>query len=127
MKAPREELTAKGILRPEILLSIAAVLVLISGIGAGLITMVFIALMMIVAAGISSGVIVSPLLEKAFSIFSVSIICGIILFFYSIEHLARGGSHWSLWILLIGSLITFLAAFMTFYRTRPEFRREAEL
>ena len=122
MKAPREELTARDILRPEILLFIAAIFVIISGIGAGLITMVIIAVMMIVAVGISFGVIVSALLEKAFSIFSVSIVCGVILFFYSIEHLARGGSHWSLVVLLIGSLITFLAAFMAFHRARPGFK-----
>ncbi|KUO42179.1 MAG: hypothetical protein AVW05_00425 [Hadesarchaea archaeon DG-33] len=122
MKAPREELTARDILRPEILLFIAAIFVIISGIGAGLITMVIIALMMIVAVGISFGVIVSSLLEKAFSIFSVSIVCGVILFFYSVENLARGGSHWSLVVLLIGSLITFLAAFMAFHRARPGFK-----
>ncbi len=127
MKSPREELTARNILRSEILLSIAAILVIISGIGAGLITMVIIAMMMIGAAGISSGVIVSSLLEKAFSIFSVSIVCGLILFFYSIEHLARGGSHWSLWVLLISSLITLFAAFMTYYSVRPGFKREAGL
>ena len=123
MKAPREGLTARDILRPENLLFIAAILVIISGIGAGLITMVIIAMMMLVAVGISLGVIVSSLLEKAFSIFSVSIVCGVILFFYSVENLARGGGHWSLGVLLIGSLITLFAAFMAFYR--PGFRQGA--
>ncbi len=122
MKAPREELTARDILRPEILLFIAAIFVIISGIGAGLITMVIIALMMIVAVGISFGVIVSSPLEKAFSIFSVSIVCGVILFFYSVENLARGGGHWSLGVLLIGSLITLFAAFMAFHMARPGFK-----
>ena len=122
MKAPKEEITARDILRPEILLFIAAIFVIISGIGAGLITMVIIALIMIVAVGISFGVIVSSLLDKAFSIFSVSIVCGVILFFYSVENLARGGGHWSLVVLLIGSLITFLAAFMAFHRARLGFK-----
>jgi len=128
MEASRGELSARDIiLRPEILLFIAAILVIISAIGARLITMVIIAMIMIGAAGISSGVIVSSLLEKAFSIFSVSIVCGVILFFYSIENLARGGSHWSLWVMFISSLITFFSAFMTFYKARPGFKRKAGL
>lgn len=126
-RPPRGGFTAQDILRPEILLFIAAILVLISGIGSRIITTIIIALMMMGAAVISLGFIASPLLEKAFPAFSVSTVCGVILFFYSIESLAGGGRDWSLWVLLLGSLITLFAAFMAFYGIRPGFGRKAGL
>ncbi len=122
---PRGVFTAQDILRPEILLFIAAIFVLISGIGSRLITTIIIALMMMGAAAISLGLIASPLLEKAFPTFSVSTVCGVILFFFSIENIARGEKDWSLWVLLIGSLITLFAAFIAFYGRKPGFRRRA--
>ena len=124
-KPMKRGFTAEDILRPEILLFIAAILVLISGIGSRVITTIIIALMMMGSAVISLRLIASPLLEKAFPAFSVSTVCGVILFFYSIEGIAGGGKDWSLWLLFIGSLITLFAAFMAFYGKRPGFGRGA--
>ena len=125
-KPMKRGFTAEDILRPEILLGIAAILVLIAGIGLRSITVVIIALIMSGSAVISWGLIASPLLGRTFSVLSVSVICGVILFFFSIDAItAPGKTHWSIWVILIGSLISLFAAFMGFTRARPGFGRGA--
>ncbi len=118
--------TANDIMRPEILLSVAAILVLIAGIGGGpSITVIMIALLMGVAAAVPLKLVASPLLERLLPLFSVSAVCGIILLFHGIDalRLSAFGVHWSSVLLLLGGLVSLLVTYLIFSGATPALKQ----
>jgi len=95
-----------------VFLGIAAILVLIAGAGAESATLIIIALIMVGAA--STGFIINRTLEALFPTLSVSAVLGVTTFIWSIEALARGGSHWTRWLMLLGGLISLSAAYIAY-------------
>jgi len=119
--APRKPVTAAEIMRPEILLAIAGLMALITGVGTPntSVTEIIVGLLMIYSAIVSLGFI--TILKDVVPAISVSAVCGLILFFFNIETLVRVASHWSLVVGLIAGLIALFAAFVGYYK--PAFAR----
>ena len=115
--------TANDIMRPEILLAIAAILVLIVGIGVPSISVIMIALLMAGAAAIPLKLIASPLLERALPLFSVSAVCGMILLFHSIDILRFGIVHWTAVLMLLGGLMSLLVTYLMFASAKPTLKQ----
>lgn len=109
----RRPITIRDLLSTSwVFLGIAAILVLIAGAGAENVTLIILALMMVGAA--STGVIINTTLEALFPTLSVSAVLGVVTFVWSIEELARWGSHWTRWLMLVGGLIALSAAYIAY-------------
>ncbi len=116
----RKPITAADIIeRAEIVLAIAGFLTIIAGVGASSLTIVVIGLIMIYSAIVSLGYVL--VLKGAFPVFSVSVVCGGLLFILSIETLIRSQVTWPMVLALIASLIALFAAYVAY--AKPKFGR----
>jgi hypothetical protein len=102
---------------PAILLAIAGILTIISGVGiplvGGFATIVILGLIMIYSAIVSLGYIV--IVREVFPVLPVSAVCGGILFLFNLEIMARaGGVHWSLVVGFVAGLVAIFAAFVAY-------------
>jgi len=114
----RKPITAWNILStPAIFLGLAALLTLIAGSAAHSATLVVIALMMgcsaVLSFAASLGAISIPVLEAAFPVLSVSVVCGISLLVLSVEAL-RVASHWTLWTTLAAGVISIIGVIVAY-------------
>jgi hypothetical protein len=130
----RQPISAQEIFtNPAIILVIAALLLIIGAIGpwtrgalgvgstsgwdsgGGKLT-IFIALMMLGTSVVSLGYLRSSTLERAFPVFSVSTVTGLIVFVGSLSWMT-GRSGWGLYLTLVAGLVALFAAFMAYRQT----------
>jgi hypothetical protein len=105
------------ILRPEILLAIAGIMVLLAGAGtpSGSAALILFGLVMIYSAIVSLGYIGA--LSGMFPAVSVAAVSGIFLLFYYLEMLVRTAvRHWTMGVALIAGLIALFAAFVGYFK-----------
>ena len=105
-------LTLQDILNmPGLFLGLAALFVLISGAGMRYAELVLIGLLIMGGTAALSFIKINiPALYTLFPLCSVSTVSGLYLIFTAGGLIARGGSHWSFWVLLLGGIISLFAA-----------------
>jgi len=124
---PRKQVNLADILRTEILLAVAGIMVLLAGAGtpgAGTpgasAALILIGLVMLYSAIVSMGYI--GILSGMFPAVSVSAVTGIFLLFYYLEIVIRTAArHWSMGVAIIAGLIALFAAFIGYFK--PSFAR----
>ena len=115
--APRKQVNMAEILRTEILLAIAGIMVLLAGAGApgASVALIIMGLVMLYSAVVSLGYI--GVLSGMFPAVSVSAVTGIFLLFFYLETLVRTAArHWSMGVAIIAGLIALFAAFVGYFK-----------
>jgi hypothetical protein len=114
----QKQITAENVMRLEVLLAIAGILAIISAVGFPntSVTELIIGLIMIYSAIVSLGYI--AILKEFVPAISVSGVCGVILFFFNLEYLARYYHNWSMGLGLIAGIIALIAAFIGYQKSR---------
>jgi len=105
------------ILRTEILLAIAGIMVLLAGAGTpgASVALIIMGLVMLYSAVVSLGYI--GVLSGMFPAVSVSAVTGIFLLFFYLETLVRTAArHWSMGVAIIAGLIALFAAFVGYFK-----------
>jgi uncharacterized membrane protein len=117
-ESARRPLTAEDVMRLEVLLAIAGILVIIAAVGfpSTSITEVIIGLIMIYSAIVSLGYFAA--LKEFVPALSVSGVCGVILFFFNLEWLARYHGNWANALGLVAGIIALVAAFIGYQKSR---------
>jgi len=119
---PRKQVNLGDILRTEILLAVAGIIVLLAGAGTpgASAALILMGLIMLYSAVVSLGYI--GILGGMFPAVSVSAVTGIFLLFFYLEQLIRTAvRHWSMGAALIAGLIALFAAFVGYFK--PSFAR----
>ena len=115
--APRKQVNMAEILRTEILLAIAGIMVLLAGAGTpgASVALIIMGLVMLYSAVVSLGYI--GVLSGMFPAVSVSAVTGIFLLFFYLETLVRTAArHWSMGVAIIAGLIALFAAFVGYFK-----------
>ena len=109
-----KKLTIQDIIdMPGLFLGLAALLVIIAGVGGMSPEWVLIGLLIMGgSATLSLVAIRAQVLETLFPVGSVSAVCGLILIITNVGALARGISMWPVWMLVIAGVISLLATFL---------------
>jgi len=116
---PRSKITENILDNPEILLGIAALLVLIVGAYGQSVQNVVAGLIMGVSAVFSYKRVEYPLLKAVFSFFTIAAVLGFLFFIGSIETIGKGGGNvWTTWVMFVAAFLSLFAAYRTFVLRR---------
>ena len=113
---PRKQVNVADILRTEILLAVAGIMVLLAGAGTPEVSvaLILIGLVMLYSAIVSLGYI--GILSSMFPAVSVSAVSGIFLLFFYLERIIRVARHWSMGVAIVAGLIALFAAFIGYFK-----------
>jgi asparagine N-glycosylation enzyme membrane subunit Stt3 len=116
----KKPLTVEDLLRtPGFFLILAALFVFIAAAGLRTWSTIFVGIIMVFSALLSMNLVISKQLEEFFLAKTVSMVLGIVLFFNAIEGLSGWGNKGWFALLLVGGIISLLAAILPYLLERP--------